>query len=79
MMTETETKDENKSLQMFLGNFSATELTTPFSCPITITFRVELIGTVNNFIIKAVDVTWNQQLWAAAVNREMTDVEFLVG
>ncbi len=30
-MTETEPKDEYKSLQMFIGNLSATELTTRFT------------------------------------------------
>jgi len=67
------------SLTNRLSPFSYRTITTPFSCPFVVTFRVELSGAVNNFTNKPVDVTWNQQLWAAAVNREMTDVEFLVG
>jgi len=34
---------------------------------------------VQNFINKPVDSTFGEQLWAAAVNRKMTDIEFLVG
>jgi len=78
-MTKTEPKDQNTSLEVFTSNLSASELTTPFSCPFVITFHVELFSTVSNFINLPLDVTWSDQLWAAAVNRKTTDVEFLVG
>jgi len=79
IMTRTEPKDENTSLRVFTSNLSDTEITTPFSCPFVITFHVELFSTVAHFINVPLDVTWSEQLWAAAVNRKMTDVEFLVG
>ena len=43
------------------------------------TFHVQLRSTVSNYINKLMDSTWSQQLWAAAIERKMTDVEFLVG
>jgi len=79
IMTKTEPKDENTSLQVFTSNLSDTEITTPFTCPFAITFHAELCSTVAQFINVPVDVTWSEQLWAAAVNRKLTDVEFLVG
>jgi len=49
----------------------------PFSC--LFTFHIQLRSTVSNYINKLMDSTWSQQLWAAAIERKMTDVEFLVG
>jgi len=68
------------SLQVFKSRQSAVlGLTTPFSCPFVITFHVKLRSTVNTYVNIPVDVTWSGELWAAAVNRKMTDVEFLIG
>jgi len=54
-------------------------LSTPLSCPFVITFKVNLRSTIPSFVNKMIDSTWSEHLWAAAVNRKMTDVEFLVG
>jgi len=43
-----------------------------------ITFKVKLINTVPNLCNKLSDSIWSEELWASAVNRKMTDVEFLV-
>ncbi len=42
-------------------------------------FSVTLESTVANFGHKFVDSTWQGELWASAVNKQFTDVEFLVG
>ncbi len=72
-------KNKTTSLQMFTSNLSAVELTSPFSCPFVITFHAKLRSTVDTFVNISVDPTWSKQLWTAAVNRKMTDVELLVG
>ena len=72
-------KDKTTSVQIFTSNLSATELTAPLSCPFVITFHAKLRSTVDTFVNISVDPTWSKQLWAAAVNRKMTDVELLVG
>ena len=42
-------------------------------------FYDKMLSTVPNFTNKLVDSIFSEQLWASAVNRMMTDVEFLVG
>jgi len=72
-----------KLLQVFSTQYSSSppvrELTTPLSCPFVITFKARLCSTIPTFVIKMIDSIWSEQIWAAAVNRKMTDVEFLVG
>jgi len=75
-MCHEETIDE-KLLKVFTS--PETELTTQLSCPFLITFLVEVESTLNNFMNTYVDSTWSEQMWAASVNKTMTDVEFLVG
>jgi len=75
-MIEEPTKN-NKILQLF--TIRSTGLTFPLSLPLFITFRVELRSISLNYINKAVDSSLSGQLWDAAVNRLMTDVEFHVG
>ena len=50
-----------------------------FEVPCRIFFYVKLSSMVSNFGHKFVDSTWKEQLWASAVNKQFTDVEFLVG
>jgi len=76
-MSEAATNDEDV-LQVFERGCQ-TKLTNPLFRPFLVTFHVKLRSTVAHFINKAVDMTWSEQLWTAAVNRKMTDVEFLVG
>ena len=52
----------------------ATNLTEP--CDVT--FHVNLSSSSVNFGYQLVDATWTEQLWAAAQNKQLTDVEFLV-
>jgi len=73
-MTKSVPYDQNK-LQVFKKH----KLETPLICPFVITFNVKLRTRVANFINTPVDITWSHQLWTSAVNRKMTDVEFLVG
>ena len=55
------------------------KLTTQFFAPLLITFQVKLCSSDPNLINRPIDSTWSGELWTAAVNRKMTDVEFLVG
>ena len=68
---------KKKLLQLFTITLS--DLTNAPYNPSVVTFIVKLRSTVANFIEKPVDSTCNEQLWDAAVNREMTDVMFIVG
>ena len=52
--------------------------TVSISYPFLATFCVKMRSTVPNFTNKLVDSTFSVQLWTASVNRNMTDVEFLV-
>ena len=73
-------KDSKKSSLQVFTCLLPIELTTPISCPFVITFHAKLWSNVpEDDIYKPLDSTWSGELWAAAVNRKMTDVEFLVG
>ncbi len=67
-----------KILEQFISVME-TEFANPFSRPILLTFRVKFKSFLENFTNTLVDSTHSEQLWAAAVNGKMTDVEFLVG
>ena len=76
-ISEEETFDEDL---LKIYECSTEELTLlALSCPFVITIKAKLRSYISNFINKTMDSTWGDQLWAAAVNRKMTDVEFLVG
>ena len=80
-MTEAGTDDE-ELLKIFNcpdpnGRDELAPLT--LSCPFFVSFHAILEVPLVNFISKPLDSTWSEQLWTAAVNRKMTDVEFLVG
>jgi len=80
-MEAKHTLDSNK-LQVFKippSCFSVNFLPDPAPSPFIITFIVKLRSIIPNFLNKIIDSTWSEQLWAAAVNRKMTDVEFLLG
>ena len=53
-------------------------LNSSISYPFLVTIYVQMRNTVLDFTNKLVDSTLSGELWAAAVNRKMTDVEFLV-
>jgi len=69
-MERAETVDE-ELLQVFICPEieSTTELS--LSCPFLITFRAKLESASKNFVIKHVDSTWSEQLWAASVHKKM--------
>jgi len=77
-MKEKPTHNKNL-LQLFMIREAYLTFSPLLSLPFLITFNVKLRSTVHNFINKMMDSTWSEQLWAAAVDREITDVEFLVG
>ena len=80
---EYETTQDDNILQVFSTQFTsfprAKELTIPLSCPFVITFQARLSSTIPTFVNKMIDSIWSEDLWNAAVNRKMTDVDFLVG
>ena len=75
-MLEKQTTDGN-FLQVFTSTDTNLEQTASF--PFTVTFNVKLISTVKNEVLRVVDSTWKDQLWASSVTRKLTDVELLVG
>jgi len=74
-MNENQTLDK-KLLQLF--TLPSTDLTNPLSFPFFVTFNVKLNSTIPNFTNKIIDIHWSEELWAASVNRTMTDVKLLV-
>ena len=52
--------------------------TTEMSANLTPLFHIKLSGMVANFDRKLMDSTCGVQLWAASINKQQTDVEFLV-
>jgi len=62
----------NKKLQVFAVDLTSTSIPSP------ITFHVKLSSTVANFGLTFADSTWTEQLWVAAVDKLLTDVEFLI-
>jgi len=75
-LTERTTHDK-KLLQIFY--ISERHLIPQLSCPFFVTFHVKLRSTATNFTNMMIDSTLSEHLWAASVNRKMTDVEMLVG
>jgi len=47
--------------------------------PFTITCHVKAVSTVEKIGYRLVDSAWKDQLWASSVNKQLTDVELLVG
>lgn len=45
---------------------------------IVITFAVHVVGILTHYIFQLSDVLFSDQLWAAAQNRQWTDIEFAV-
>lgn len=68
---------ENPSVDSTL--FQTFSCSDSFDVPCRIFFYVKLSSTISNFGHKFVDSTWKEQLWASAVKKQFTDVEFLVG
>jgi len=75
-MKEKQMMNDEKVLQVFT---SIDRFSIPVSPPFTITFHVKLHSAAANFGHKLLDSTFKEHLWAAAVNKQMTDVEILVG
>lgn len=51
---------------------------TYLSSPRSITIEIYNTSTVKNFNHVFVDSTWTEQLWAASINKQLTDVELVV-
>jgi len=64
--------------QQFLPMFTG-EIENKLYTPFTITFNVRLGSKVKNFHYTFIDSLWKDQVWAASVVKQGTDVEFLVG
>ena len=45
----------------------------------SISFCLKIASAVDNYHYEMMDATWATQLWSAAINRQLTDVEILVG
>jgi hypothetical protein len=42
-------------------------------------FRIEITSSVENYHYEMMDTSWTAQLWHAALNQQLTDVEIIVG
>ena len=58
--------------------FTVTSIGMPYTSPLIITFDVQLNGIVRNYFHQLLDSTWTTHLWSAALNKQLTDVEFIV-
>jgi len=75
-MNEIETNNK-KLLQLF--TLPSTDLTNPLSFPFFAMFNVKLCSTIPDLTNKIIDIHWSEELWAASVNKTMTDIKLLVG
>jgi len=74
-MLEQEIRNDNYRKVFSVRSLVKASLSWPF----TVIFHVKLQSKVENFTNQLLDSSGSQQLWDAAVNKKMTDVEFLVG
>jgi hypothetical protein len=69
-----------RSVENFICSFSARLKTTVNPIKIfSISFFVPIINSINNYHCEMVDTTWERQLWSAAIDRQLTDVEIWIG
>jgi len=74
-MSEKIPGDEKRS-QKFSRSIGI--ISTEPALPFTVTFCIKSTGMVANFDRKLMDSTCGAQLWAASIDQQQTDVEFLV-
>jgi hypothetical protein len=68
------------AVENFICSFSAPLNTTVHPIKIfSISFCVQIINSINNYHCEMVDTTWERQLWSAAIDRQLTDVEIWIG
>jgi hypothetical protein len=46
---------------------------------LTVNFDIKMISTIGNYYYEMMDDKWTTDLWLAATNQKLTDVEILVG
>jgi len=63
------------NVELFLFVAQASE--TFYSC--NVHFRIEMTSTIENYHYQMMDTSWTTQLWQAALDRQLTDVEIFVG
>jgi len=81
-MNEKVDASDEGMLQMFTKNATKAkswQISNDYSPPFAITFHVKVVNTIANYDFKFIDMTWENQIWNAVVNRKFTDVELLVG
>lgn len=67
-------------LQMFIDTYELSTGIDSFPIPFTISFDLSLDSTDKNSNSHClVDSTWRNQLWDAAINKTLTDIDFKVG
>jgi speckle-type POZ protein len=49
-----------------------------YSC-FNLYFRIEMTSSIENYHYEMMDTSWTTQLWQAALNQQLTDVEIIVG
>lgn len=62
-------------VELFLFVAQANE--TFYSC--NVHFRIEMTSTIENYHYEMMDTSWTTQLWQAALDQQLTDVEIFVG
>jgi ABC-type transporter Mla MlaB component len=63
------------NVELFLFVAQANE--TFYSC--NVHFRIEMTSTIENYHYEMMDTSWTTQLWQAALDQQLTDVEIFIG
>jgi hypothetical protein len=63
------------NVELFLFVAQATE--TFYTC--NVHFRIEMTSTIENYHYDMMDTSWTTQLWQAALDQQLTDVEIFIG
>lgn len=74
--TQTKMLERPTNHESILQTFAHTDV---YASQFNLKFYVKMVSSVTNFGYRIVDTLWKDQLWTAAVEKQFTDVEFLVG
>jgi speckle-type POZ protein len=74
---EPKTSENSELLQHFTVQFETLEFS--YQRNFEIIFDIKTVCTIENYHYELMDENWCKDLWAAAINKKLTDVEIFVG
>ncbi len=77
-MEANKLKNSTELLQRFIIRLEQ-EIRFDYKAWYTFTFDIKTVSTVGNYYYEMMDDAWLKDLWMAAVNQKLTDVEILAG